>query len=497
MLRGLLLPIEWSLYAIGSLVLFLKWLITEFAPRAVRWIRGQQKAAPTHGNAGFATLKELKRDGHLTPGGFLIGFQDKQRVFSLSESCVHFFGKRGEGKSQTFAANLNYFCDLERKPDILIGDPAGEHLGKFGDKLKTAGYDLLVLDLDNPASNTNYNPLSPLKNSTQFSQGSDVEAIASLLVPDMEEHASSTHFIDAAHGVVAALIDWEFQQKGSQATLAEPLRLLATAPEEERDKVLGLIQANGSDTAKAGINVFMRVKEREKGSFNSTIGRKLRVYNDPAIKEIMKPNSHPWCWEDVFNNPKPVAVFVIGGLRDERVSGAFNRIVIGQCIDAVKRFYATHRKPLPKGLRVFVDEADTLGFCKPILHAVTQLRKVGVNVFMCWQSIGQVVTNYGGAEKAQPLIDGCDWIVTGGLKDTRLYTTVAGLLGDYTAMSKSESLADHGKSEGQHETARQLKKVNELKALPRGRAVILADRLNLECKLPYEIDPKTNTPRYL
>ncbi|CAN0454228.1 unnamed protein product, partial [Phaeothamnion confervicola] len=84
-------------------------------------------------------------------------------------------------------------------------------------------------------------------------------------------------------------------------------------------------------------------------------------------------------------------------------------------------------------------------------------------------------------------IDGCDWIVTGGLKDQDLYGIVARLMGDYTAQSKSESLAEHGKSEGIHETARQLRKVDELKSLPWGQAVVLADRRNLLLKLPFEI----------
>ncbi|MDP3078700.1 type IV secretory system conjugative DNA transfer family protein [Bradyrhizobium sp.] len=498
MVRGILLPLEWCLYAIGSLVLFLKWMIWEKSPQAWRWIRGQQKAPPTHGNAGFAGMKEMKADGHLTPGGFLIGVKEKKRVFTLPEACVHFFGKRGEGKSQTFAANLNYICELEKKPDILIGDPAGEHLGIFGPKMKAAGFDLLILDLDNPASNAGYNALSPLANSTQFSIGSDVEAITSLAMPEIDEHASSQHFIDAAHGVLAALIDWEYQQKVAKAEFHEAIRLLTTADEPERDKVLALIQTNGSDTAKAGINVYLRVKEREKGSFNSTIGRKLRIFNDPSIKAIMKPNGSPWTWEDVFNNPKPVGVFVIGGAGDEKVSGAFNRLVIGQCIDAVKRYYSAQgRKRLQKGLRVFVDEADTLGYCKPMLHAVTQLRKHGVNVFMCWQSIGQIVTNFGGERKAQPMIDGCDWIITGGLKDEKLYGTVSRLLGDFTGMSKSESLADHGKSEGKHETARPLMKIDELKSMRKNRVVVLADRLNLLHDLPYESDEKTRTVKYL
>src|SRR4051812_23906020 len=113
--NGLLLPFEW----IGRGVY---WLLAWFIKRAWKWIRGRKKADGTHGNAGFATIPELKMDGHLTPGGFLYGIQEGQRVYALREGCVHFFGKRGEGKSQTVGANLSYFAERPKKPDIVIND---------------------------------------------------------------------------------------------------------------------------------------------------------------------------------------------------------------------------------------------------------------------------------------------------------------------------------------------------------------------------------------
>lgn len=484
-LKGLALP--FALVGQGTV-----WLSALAGKRAWKWVRGQKRAG-THGDAGFASLKQLEADGHLTPGGFLLGVQEGKRVFAKPEACVHFFAKRGEGKSQTMAANIAYLMELPKKPDFIINDPSGEHLQAFEAKLNAGGWDLLVLDLDNPAGNgfrqAKYNPLSALKNSTQYTYGRDVNALASLLVPDAGEHASSQHFIDAAHGVVAALVDWEYQKKGSSATIAETIRLLTTAREEERDAVIAQIALTGSETAKAGVNVFTRVKEREKGSFNSTLGRKLRLYNDPALAELMTPNSSPWTWEDVFTNPKPVGVFIVGG-DGGLVAGAFNRLVMGQCIEAVERFRRIHKKPLPKGLRMFIDEANDLGACMPLQDAVTRQRKAGVNTFMCWQSVAQITTNYGGKDKAQPLIDGCDWIITGGLKDVSLYGQVETLLGDYTANSKSESQAEHGKSEGLHETARALRKKFELKSTPWGKAVVLADRLNVLVDLPFKLEGK-------
>ncbi|CAN0506345.1 unnamed protein product, partial [Phaeothamnion confervicola] len=123
-LKGIWLPFEWAFFAAGKLVLSLWWTFTKAVPGAWGWIRGQEKESPTHGNAGFASMKQLAADGHATPGGFLYGIQDKKRVFGKLEACTHFFGKRGEGKSQTMGANLSYMTTLPTKPDILINDPA-------------------------------------------------------------------------------------------------------------------------------------------------------------------------------------------------------------------------------------------------------------------------------------------------------------------------------------------------------------------------------------
>lgn len=490
-LNGVLLPFEY----LGRAVF---WLLGIFLKRAWEWIRGRREAAGTHGNAGFATIPELRLDGHLKDGSFLLGVQDGERVFALRESCVHFFGKRGEGKSQTVGANLSYYTERPKKPDIVINDSSAEHYLRLGPKMRAAGYELKVLCLDEPSTLinagglaselVNYHALGFLEGSTARSQGMDVESIASLLVDEMDEHSGSKHFIDAAHGVVSALIDWEYASKGGKATIAEPVRLLTTADEAERDKVLDKISLTGSDTAKAGVNIYLRVSRKERGSFNSTIGRKLRPFNDASLKDVLTHEGNAMKWEEVFNNPKPVAVFVIGGEGSAEISGPFNRLVMGQCINAVKRYYTKHRKPLHKGLRMFIDEADTLGYCKPLQDAVTRGRKYDVDLFMIWQSLGQIVTNYRGPKASESFLDGADWMITGGAKAGSLYGMVEELLGDFTALSKSESTAQFGKSESRSETARSLMKIDELKSMPRGTAVVLADRRNVRLQLPYRIE---------
>lgn len=486
MLRAVTLPLYW----LGYVVQCLWWLLFSGAPRAWKWIRGQKKA-PTHGNAGFASLDELKADGHLRPGGVLYGIQDGRRVFARSESCALFFAKRGEGKSMTLGANLRYAPTLPKPPSILINDPKQEQHNTHAREMEAKGYDIMLLDLDHPEQSTfrgqptQYNPMTFFKHSTTISYGRDVDSTAGLMIPEGEEGVNSHHFISGALGVLVGVLDWTFSQNPN-CELWDAVKVLTVESEARRDKLLEKISMVGSDKAKAGVNVFLRVKEREKGSFTSTMGRKLRVFNDDAIKAIMRTRGPVWTWEDVLTSPKPVAIFLVGGLGFPEVSGTFARVVIGQAIDAIRRDFNRTKTRLMRPFWIFADEADTLGYCSPIIDAVTQLRSVGVNVFSFWQSPSQIDAQYG--KKGKPLKDNCDLVITGGLKDPEVLSAFSRLMGDYTAESHSTSEAEHGKSEGRHETARALMKPDEIKALPWGQAIVLADRRNVKLSLPFRIE---------
>lgn len=67
---------------------------------------------------------------------------------------------------------------------------------------------------------------------------------------------------------------------------------------------------------------------------------------------------------------------------------------MGIAIYTAKRLWNATKKPLPKGLVLIVDEPETVGNCSAFLVTLKELRKVGVNLFICFQSLGALKAMY-------------------------------------------------------------------------------------------------------
>lgn len=460
----------WPLIILGLSAQFVAWLFR------IWWRNFRNRAkSQVHGNASWATEKELKAAGHFKPGGFMVGHMSRP-VYASPESSLLSFGQRGSGKTLGMAASLR----LESTNTLLIIDPAGQLVRDQGEELKKNGYAVSTIDL--MKGEGSFSPMSFFRHSTGHGINRDLALFCSLTMEAGKSgNEVSAHFTETSRNLLAAVLKAEL---ASGTTLARCAEILSADGPTQRRLYFQKLHAATDPIIRMGIHAFEEAGDREKGSFSTTMARKLRPWLDPAIAEVCREST--WCWEDVLTADQPHAVFVTAGIGQSEVTAPFMRMIVGLALATVERLYNRTRMPLPRGFRVYVDEADLVGNCQPIVSAVTELRKAGVNVWLNYQSMGQVTDNF---PNARTLLTNCDWLLVGGMKDDKLYEEVSRMIGDKTETGTSRSTNAGRKGESEHDFARRLVKPDELRRLSPDELVALLGTLSVKAKKSWTLTP--------
>lgn len=416
----------WPLAIGGWLVLF-AWecLAALIGPIKDAWPK--QGGKNTYGDAKFA--EDLKDQG-----GFLLGHYKGKPVSCDPAASLIGIAKKGYGKSLTLGASIR----REKKAHLVILDASGTIYEKHREELIANGYDVGCINLTDPDNSHTYDPMTYFRHTTKYRWGVDVETFGQLAVqPDRE--TKEAHWIESARNIFMALVRAEAEHAKQLGTLDQVAAMLLAKEEKDLEKHLKILKAFNNDTINIAIRTVERVSEKEKSSFFSTLARKVTPWTDPAIKALAKGK---WCWEDVFRQTKPQAIFLITGIENQAAIAPYTRLFIGLAVASAGRWHSTHNGPIPNGLKIYVDEADLIGNCPPIAEAITKQRKVGVNVCLFYQSLSQLEKNM---EDSKSILDNSDLWLTGGLNDDALLQRVSRLIGQKTITTTVKG--KHGDSE--------------------------------------------------
>ena len=123
---------------------------------------GARSKASVHGDAAWATLRQLKRAGNLDMRGFYVARVKGVPVATHRERSLLMMAPPGEGKSQTILAGLHAIrlIPQNEKPTLIISDSANELYRKGAPDLAAQGYDVFNVDLVRPEQGGKYDVLS-------------------------------------------------------------------------------------------------------------------------------------------------------------------------------------------------------------------------------------------------------------------------------------------------------------------------------------------------
>jgi type IV secretory pathway TraG/TraD family ATPase VirD4 len=445
-------------------------------------ILGQGKADEPHGNAAWATVPELKAGHNLEPGGFLVGKLNGKEIYTHPEKSLIMYGSPGVGKSVMMEANLRRADGW----DCIVYDPAASLYDRTREALEARGYTVLLLDLNKPEAGIDYDPLTFFNASTPLFVNRDYEAFGQLVCPADTRSQVGEHFSTISQRLMTGAIRHLQTTEPARVSLdyaagklcrnAQQCRLMFDEMAKRSDPIVQM-----------AVNAFSQAGDREKGSFATTMFTKMEIWADPSLAMVMGKKSG-FTFEQMFAYDKPVALFIQGGMGVERICGSYARLVIGNAINTVLRGWNRGQGKLPKGLKVFVDEAKQIGRCDALLTVQRELRKAGVRLFMSYVDKADMEQAFD--KDANLLANTCDLIIPSGVRDTKLLNQVVELVGKQTSQTRSVSNNSSGESENVSQFGRNLISVDELRRLPNDELVVMLGNLSTRVKKPWTIDKK-------
>ncbi|EGP07322.1 TraG/TraD family protein [Bradyrhizobiaceae bacterium SG-6C] len=462
---------------------YLSYTVLSGAYDAYKWIRGSKPASP-HGDASFMTERELRKFSK--PTGLMPGVSQRGRRIRLGdEASMLMFGMRGAGKTQTANANIKALNDARVKPDLLIADDHGDIEIACRSDLEAMGYQVIRIDLSDPLNSFTFDPFRYPNPNNEFEYEREIQRLAMLLMPESgKENDAGEHFLENARAVLEGSIVYEMEK--DKRSIRGVCEFLLT-DKKRRTEVFGKMRSHRNLLVKAAVDAFEAAGDRERGSMDTTLSRKLRPWLSNTLGHITTTD-RGLNFDEMFLDPRPHAVFIRTGGADREHSGSFIRLVMGVAIFTVKRLWNVTKKPLPKGLLLIVDEPETVGNCSAFVVALKELRKVGVNLFICFQSYAALKETY---RDYAAIWSNCTKVIAGGSGDIELFKQASLLAGDRTIHSKSWGT----NGESQHEAGKPLLRPDEIQTLPADEVVVIGPGILAKLKKPFQI--RRHGVRYL
>lgn len=451
------------------------WKLVKWCYRYVR----KRRERPTHGDAHWASDKELKKAGRFRNLGFMVGLtKSGKRVFTDLEASLIVIGQKRTGKTSTIIAAIKALKDRApqsvrvqtpkgdvslmkvKHPDIILPDPKLSAYNATKDDLEELGYKVMILDFVEPV--LQHDPFSIFNPNDEIDLVRQIKLMGPSLAPNAKQGAHE-HFDNYPRNMLLGIIKYFFKRKPNETTLTNCV--LHLIDKRLRSKLFPeMAKEHGDILITGAVDAYESAGDREKGSFITTNFDKLNYWVQPTVKKVTelprKPDgsiNHGWSWDDMFKAQQPIAVFIRPGLGTDE--GPLVRLFLANAVNSARRMFNVTGRPLPKGLWVIVDEAMTLGHCDALVQVNRELGEAGVNLMMCWLSYDDLCKTY---PEHESLMAGCDWLVFGGAMETKWAEKVSRELGKTTAMSKSESESNYSKGKGVHEQQVNLMNADEV-----------------------------------
>lgn len=416
------------------------------------------------------------KEGTLRKRGFLTGSLDGEAVYANPESSVLMFGPPGSGKSLTFAANLVEATGW----DAIVYDPPGTIRKLVEEAMVEKGYAIRVINMDRQ-DGVGFNPMTFLKRSEFLSR--DLAQMVELLMPHDNARGKDGYFGPQAQNIATGYIKHMWTTQPDTFTLGEFIRVFSN--NDYLDVLTKEMQASKDADALIASSIVKRAgTDNEKGGLLNTITKDIKLWADDHIDALALKRPR-WDWESVFSDPQPSVTFIEGGMGFRRVCGPFARMVIGLAVLEVQRMFNRAEQRLPKGLRIFIDEAKELGRCNAINETNDKLRKADARTYMGWLALPDLHAVYG--DEAKGMFGTSTRIITGGIGDHETLQTFSNLIGKRTVRTKGESKSASGRSDSEHDTGVPVIYPDQIGRLPADEQIVLLSDMAARVKKPWHI----------
>lgn len=476
-------------------------------------IKNKKVGHGQHGNARFATEKEIKRiyrlvpyepkkwrrskgDGDL-PQGTVVGTRKYGgKLYAVVDSGdVHtlMIGAAGVGKTACFLyPNLEYACASGMS--FLSTDTKGDLARSYGNICKQYGYNVAVIDLRNPIQSDSFNMLSMVnkymdsyKRTRELSDKAKAEKYAKITAKtiiysgegDASSYGQNAFFYDAAEGLLTSVILLVAEYcKPEERHIISVFKLIQDLLAPSQSSAAGnkkmtqfqLLMQKLPDTHKAKwfAGAALNTSEQAMQSVLSTALSRLNAFLDSEMEQIL-------CFDtaidaDKFCNTKS-AIFLIMPEEDNTKYFLISLIVQQLYREMLAVADETGGK-LKNRVMFYLDEIGTI----PKIDSAEMMFSAGrsrkISIIAIIQSLAQLEKNYG-KEGSSIIIDNCQLTVFGGFApNSETAEVMSKNLGEQTILSGSITQSKNDGSKSLQMMSRALMTVDELKTMPRFHFII-------------------------
>ena len=507
-------------------------------------IKNKRVGHGQHGNARFATEKEIRKIYKLVPyepkkwreskgdsklpQGTVVGMRRRrgQLCAVVDPGDVHtmMIGAAGVGKTACFLyPNLEYACASGMS--FLSTDTKGDLARNYGDVCKQYGYNVAVIDLRNPVQSDTFNMLSMVnkymdayQKTNELSDKAKAEKYAKITAKtiiysgegDAASYGQNAFFYDAAEGLLTSVIllvaeycKPEERHIISVFKMIQDLLAPSTTDAKSSKKLtqFQVLMTKLPDTHKAKwfAGAALNTSEQAMQSVLSTALSRLNAFLDSEMEQIL-------CFDtaidaEKFCNTKS-ALFLIMPEEDNTKYFLISLIVQQLYREMLAIADETDGK-LKNRVMFYLDEIGTI----PKIDSAEMMFSAGrsrrISIIAIIQSKAQLEKNYG-KEGAEIIWDNCQLTVFGGFApNSETAEVMSKNLGEQTIMSGSITQSKGDGSRSLQMMSRPLMTVDELKTLPRFHFIItktgchpMRTKLDLffnwgiELKTEYEVEKK-------
>ena len=417
-------------------------------------------SSDNHGHADWLSMKEAKK---LFPGpdpefgGIVVGEAyrvDQDRVASrpfdpsnerswgqggaaplLIDPCrsgsTHALVIAGSGGFKTTSVGVPTMLTWTGAAVVL--DPSRE-IGPMVHKARARmGHRVVTLD-PNDAGAGAFNVLDWIDTGSPLAE-SNVEAVVGWIAGESgqrERAASGAHFFkDSGKALIACVLAdilWDETLSPREKSLRR-LRQVLITPEDGLREVLQRINATSSSAmARDLAGTLMGLVAETFSGVYANAARDTRWLSTPAYADLVSGDT----FEAHEITGGKLTVFVQIPLKTLQATPALGRVIIGALLNA-----AYEADGAVKGRILFLlDEVSRLGYMGVLEQARDAGRKYGITLLLLYQSLGQLVEQWG-REGKQAWYDSTSWRLFAAIQDPETARELSSMCGEHGVMATS------------------------------------------------------------
>lgn len=309
--------LSWRVY---FMILVVDLLLGTFVYSKVKYKSEKEIAYGQKGDSRFTTTTEIEEQYKGIPekekefegiGGIPISHY-KDRYFIDTDTvntCILGVSRSGKGEI-IITPMIDILSRAKEKSSMVLNDPKGELYAGAKDTLEKRGYDVQVLNLQDPLQSMSYNPLELVKEA--WLQGNEQEAakIANSITFSLynDPNAGDNAFFNsgaqnAVTAIILALVEYcvknDCPEKITMANVAEMLNELGTLYYKEYEE--DFVEKNALDefftslpqghVAKKRYGSTSFAGDKTRGSILATANDGLQPFIDPLFAKMTSKNS--------------------------------------------------------------------------------------------------------------------------------------------------------------------------------------------------------------